>query len=240
MLSESSLKDIVKKLQTTEVNIFREYFQHLFLSNLYQFEDANKIFFKGGTALRIIYNSPRFSEDLDFTADIKLFRLKNLLEKVISKISLEGQQIKTLESKPTSGGFFAIYETIIYSIPVRIELNISLRKKQNKIISNKHLISNPFIPSYTVVALADSFLVKEKVEALLTRQKPRDFFDLYFILRNRLCINDIVPYQKHIIEVVSKQNEKSLVKELKVFLPKIYWNMLDNFIERIIFELKRI
>ena len=48
-------------------NIVREYFQHIFLGELYRLPDAGKILFKGGTALRIIYGSPRFSEDLDFS-----------------------------------------------------------------------------------------------------------------------------------------------------------------------------
>ena len=48
-------------------NIVREYFQHIFLGELYKLPDAEKLLFKGGTALRIIYGSPRFSEDLDFS-----------------------------------------------------------------------------------------------------------------------------------------------------------------------------
>jgi len=48
-------------------NIVREYFQHVFLGELYKLSNAEKLLFKGGTALRIVYGSPRFSEDLDFT-----------------------------------------------------------------------------------------------------------------------------------------------------------------------------
>lgn len=33
----------------------------------YQEKEAEAILFKGGTALRLIYQSPRFSEDLDFS-----------------------------------------------------------------------------------------------------------------------------------------------------------------------------
>ena len=48
-------------------NIVREYFQHVFLSELYKLPEAKRLLFKGGTALRIVYGSPRFSEDLDFS-----------------------------------------------------------------------------------------------------------------------------------------------------------------------------
>jgi len=60
MLSENTIKELSVKLQTTEINIAREYFQHLFLSNLYKSKDSEKLAFKGGTALRIIYGSPLF------------------------------------------------------------------------------------------------------------------------------------------------------------------------------------
>ena len=47
--------------------IYREYCQNIFLSFLYQQKKSKQLLFKGGTALRIVYNSPRYSEDLDFT-----------------------------------------------------------------------------------------------------------------------------------------------------------------------------
>ncbi|MBN1444929.1 MAG: nucleotidyl transferase AbiEii/AbiGii toxin family protein [Candidatus Omnitrophica bacterium] len=53
--------------KTTEINIAREYVQHLFLSSLYREKSSEKVLFKGGTALRIVFQSPRFSEDLDFS-----------------------------------------------------------------------------------------------------------------------------------------------------------------------------
>lgn len=240
MLSENNFKELVKKYQTTEINILREYFQHLFLSNLYQLKESEKLAFKGGTALRVIFNSPRFSGDLDFTGDIKSFHLKSLLEKVLSKIEFEGLKIKTLESKPTSGGFLVIYETEIYSLPVRVELNISLRQRHQKILTNSHLISSPFIPAYTIVALEDKALVKEKIAALLTRQKPRDFFDLYFILRNRLCVDEVIPYQMQLLKTISKQDGRFFLRELKIVLPKTHWNILTGFTKKLIGELKRI
>src|SRR3989338_1779982 len=67
MLSLESLREFTKKYQTKETNVLREYVQHLFLSSLYRFPGSERLLFKGGTALRIIYQSPRFSEDLDFT-----------------------------------------------------------------------------------------------------------------------------------------------------------------------------
>jgi predicted nucleotidyltransferase component of viral defense system len=63
MIANDALKTLATKLQTTELNVRREYFQHLFLSYFYQQPLADWIYFKGDTALRMLYNSPRFSED---------------------------------------------------------------------------------------------------------------------------------------------------------------------------------
>ena len=68
MISKETIIALACRYQTSEFpNIVREYFQHVFLSGLYQLPDAEKMLFKGGTALRIIYGSPRFSENLDFS-----------------------------------------------------------------------------------------------------------------------------------------------------------------------------
>lgn len=67
MLTLAQLRRIAQRnrigLQPQE----RDYIQHLFLYLLYSAsrrEDVG-LHFKGGTALRIVYHSPRFSEDLD-------------------------------------------------------------------------------------------------------------------------------------------------------------------------------
>jgi len=67
MLDREIIRKLALQHQTTEINIAREYVQHLFLSVFYQEPDSEKVLFKGGTALRITFQSPRFSEDLDFS-----------------------------------------------------------------------------------------------------------------------------------------------------------------------------
>ena len=68
MMTIEELEKIAREHQTPLFpNALREYFQHLFLQELYQLAGSEQMLFKGGTALRIIYGSPRFSEDLDFS-----------------------------------------------------------------------------------------------------------------------------------------------------------------------------
>ena len=68
MIENDILERIALKEQTSVFpNIVREYAQHLFLTELYRLPGSEKLLFKGGTAFRIVYGCPRFSEDLDFT-----------------------------------------------------------------------------------------------------------------------------------------------------------------------------
>lgn len=80
MISGEVLEKLATHYQTGVFpNIVREYFQHVFLSELYKLPEAEKMLFKGGTALRIVNGSPRFSEDLDFS----IVRTKRKVEGIV-------------------------------------------------------------------------------------------------------------------------------------------------------------
>lgn len=104
MISGETIKKLAQKYQTTELNIEREYFQHLFLSYFYQQKGSEKIYFKGGTALRLIYQSPRFSEDLDFSSSLKNIPvIEKMVIGTLSEIEREGIEAEIKEAKKTSG-----------------------------------------------------------------------------------------------------------------------------------------
>jgi predicted nucleotidyltransferase component of viral defense system len=50
-------------LQSFKRNIFREYLQYKILAVIFTSNYGSKLSFLGGTALRIIHNNNRFSED---------------------------------------------------------------------------------------------------------------------------------------------------------------------------------
>ena len=49
--------------------VLREYLQVLILKVLYKTEAGRKLYFTGGTYLRLAHGTKRFSEDLDFNTD---------------------------------------------------------------------------------------------------------------------------------------------------------------------------
>lgn len=185
MISDDAIKTIAIKQQTTELNIRREYFQHLFLSYFYQQPKTEKIFFKGGTALRILFHSPSFSEDLDFSSTLQNIKtLEGMVIETLHAIEREGIHTDIQEAKKTSGGYLAIIQCKAKGYSVAIQLEISIRQK--KMIGEVSTIVSDLVPSYTLIHLLLSQLIEEKLQALLTRKKARDFYDTYFILRANL------------------------------------------------------
>lgn len=237
MISNESIKTIAKKYQTTELNVRREYFQHLFLSYFYQQPHSDKIFFKGGTALRILYNSPRFSEDLDFSAtmsDIKA--IETSIVSTLEEIEREGVDTNIQEAKMTSGGYLAIISFVINHLTTSIQLEISLREKKKK--GEAATIASDFMPSYTLMHLKKEDLIKEKIQALLSRKKPRDFYDVYFLLRANL----VMVKERALLSKVSqelKNTRISFEKELKLFLPKNHQMIIKNLKSALEREIKR-
>ena len=237
MLTFSQLRELAIKKQTTELNVRREYVQHLFLSSFYQQPAAGIIFFKGGTALRLIYGSPRFSEDLDFsTPNTNIPDIEDTIQNTMTQISREGLNTELIESKKTTGGYLAIIRFQIAEEKVILQIEMSFRDKstQGEVIT----IANDFIPPYTIMGLKKEQIVKQKIQALIMRQKPRDYYDLYFILRANL----LPPQEKKVLPQILKLVAKthlSFDKELKQFLPKSHVILVKDFKSTLEKEIRR-
>lgn len=237
MLPSDKLREFAVKKQTTELNIRREYSQHVFLSYFYQKAQSEKIFFKGGTALRFFHNSPRFSQDLDFsTSGSDISTIETIIQNTLIEIGREGIKTNIVESKKTTGGYLAIIEFLLGETKVAIQIEISFRDKDAQ--GEVTTIVNDFIPAYTIIGLAQKQLVRQKIQALLSRKKPRDFYDLYFILRSNLLPPKERGILLQILRVLNRVNI-SFSKELKQFLPKSHWALIKNFKSALEREIKK-
>jgi predicted nucleotidyltransferase component of viral defense system len=237
VLSQVILKKLTGDFRTSESNVLREYLQHLLLSYLYQHDKSSELAFKGGTAFRILFGSPRFSEDLDFSCNLGSYPIKILLNETLPCLEREGIAWSAVESKTTSGGYFARYHLNLHGQTIPIEFNISLR---DKIIAEPILVASPFIPAYQCMTLPLERLVWEKIDALLRRKKPRDFFDLYFLLRERRGIEEIVRHKKKLLSLTELLDVRHLKEELRLFLPTTQHALLNHFQNILLSELRRL
>lgn len=238
MLETGTIQQLATRDQTTTLNIAREYCQHLFLSAFYQHKAADRVLFKGGTALRIIYGSPRFSEDLDFSGfGVQKSTVEELITETLSTIERVGIRLDIEEAKTTSGGYLGIIHSRFLDYHVETHLEISLRQRR-PIKPAMTLIAGDFLPAYTLLHLPQELLIEEKLSALLERGKPRDFYDLYFLLRKGL----LPPGQRSVLkQVLAKlaRLQAGALQELRQFLPRDHQAIMKDFRATLERELRR-
>lgn len=236
MVDQRQIGRFATKYQTSELNVMREYLQHLFLSYFYQLPQTSGIYFKGGTALRIVYHSVRFSEDLDFnTNQENVPEIEDCLLEVLGKIEKENIQTNLQEAKTTTGGYLSTLDFVLFGKTIPIKIEISFRDKENK--GAVVTITPDLTVDYTIVVLEEEQLLSEKMRALLSRKKARDFYDLYFILRKQLPI----PQKKTVLSEALNALRSSDINfevELKQFLPKSHWAIIRDFRQTLEREIK--
>ena len=232
MLNSENLKEFIKKYQTGQRNIVREYIQNLFLGELYKITGSEKLLFKGGTALRLAYSSPRFSEDLDFTGQgiHRNNEIDDLFIAALAGVEKAGIDIYFKEAKPTTGGYLGLIHYDVYDVSEDMKFEVSLRKGR-PLKGELITISSEFIPPYVIMQIPPEELVSGKMAALLSRQKPRDYYDLYFMLRNQ-ALNKLVDKQKMKEVSINLKTERiDFKKELMVLLPASHQMILKDFKE---------
>ena len=205
IINKNYFEEIVVKTGFARPLLLKDYYLTLIL---YLIKDVNGIYFKGGTALnKIFLNHARLSEDIDFT----LTRNEKEVKKEIWKVLLKSGLFNDITEGKSVEGFARLivkYHSELGEGEIFIDLNqrgtLILPFKTNKI---NHFYSS-FIPEFSIKTLAKEELIAEKVRATITRNKPRDHFDVYQIIHSNMPIN---------IELVKKKclasgDEFSIIK----------------------------
>lgn len=236
---------IVKKARDSKIDnitIEREYWQLLILQRLFTVKAAKNLFFKGGTAIRFLLGSFRFSEDLDFTATLKIAVLKKLLldmfdyfmKNTASNLEFKEEKIPAT-FQDVSIRYRFLFKPRITQQKTSIRIDISLREKP---LTREHLVLTPFdypiSPYPLVVHLSYEEIMAEKIRALFIRGKPRDLFDLWFLLSKKIRLReDLIKKKfklypklsyskKKLKDTILSFDRQELKRDLNQFLPENY------------------
>jgi len=240
MISPEEIKQLSTRYQTSPLTVAREYAQHCFLSEFYKIKDSNRLLFKGGTALRLIYQSPRYSEDLDFTGvnNITYPAIEDVLIGTLKNLTAWGFEIELKEAKKTTGGYLAKMDLSFSGFRFQVKIEISFRKRRQKSRGVVSRIKNEYIPHYDIYHLPLEEIVAGKISALLTRAKSRDWYDLYFFLHSRMLETEHKKLLPEILEKL-KNSKTDFKKELKTFLPRSHQMILKDFKKTLTQEIKK-
>jgi len=252
MITDYEIEELSAKFKIDGFTIIREYLQLLFLRYLYSLKDAERLYFKGGTAIHFFYGSFRFSEDLDFTSALPPKKLPGLLAQTMKLLQseVEGLELKDIQKKKNS-----LTGSIKYSKgkahPLNIRLDFSFREKPiTKIVAP---IETPFpIAAYPlVIHLSAEEILAEKIRAVLSRGKGRDVFDIWFLLSKGISVKRNYIEKKmrwykmtfsgeKLIKAIESFKEKELRDDLGKFLPKDYRPFIRDLKGEVLKKLKAV
>lgn len=212
-------ENLARELRIDVIQVVREFWEIIILKGLFDSPEGKFLIFKGGTVLRLVYSSPRFSEDLDFSliSDRLKEKFNSLVKKIISPYP--ELTITDLEEKYyTYLGEIKITQDFLPS-PFRIKIEISKRRERGY-KSELAVITSPVSTVQCLGRVATlEQLYKDKFTCLKERAKPKDIFDLWYISHKLKKV-----YRPETILIPKRE----LVRELRKFLPKEFWPVIDK------------
>jgi len=239
--------------------ILQEHFQKAVLATFSRLNAFQHIVFQGGTALRLFYGNPRFSEDLDFVKNTVnssfdfaeyLKKLPFILEPQFPFLKTITTQLQKHDENLKRGYLMTTSDEPLQRIRLHIELaNVPSHQSTLKILPYP-----PLQPAIRVETSTEIFA--DKLLALGCRDyiKGRDLWDVYYLKTEKQIsppwalvwqkTKDYHTTRKVVqaqLQKVRAQLEKEgthiLSSELKRFLPPTVYVSYQNMFNDIIFQI---
>mgnify|MGYP001597635884 CR=1 FL=1 len=223
-------------LRPFKKNLLREYLQYKILEIIFASPQGLKMAFLGGTALRIIYEQPRFSEDLDFdNFGLSELEFTDLSHTVRQGLEREGLVV---EIKQTMKGAFRcniklpgiLFAEDLSPLPQeKILIQIDTAPHDFVYEADVKLI-NKFDVITDVRTTPLDIILAQKIYAIFGRKraKGRDFFDVLFLfgrtrpnykyLKQKLEIGNAQILKEKLLEKVNTLDMKALARDVAPFL----------------------
>jgi len=166
-----------------------EYLQYELLDSLFKDAAASELSFIGGTAIRILHDSPRFSEDLDFdNFGLSFARFESLLKTACRDMEHKGFLI---EYHLVEKGAWHCYIRFPQALSAaglspdakqKILIRIDSEEKE-RLYEPRKVFLNKFAVYRQILAAPASILLAQKMLTILyrKREKGRDIFDVSFL-----------------------------------------------------------
>lgn len=173
-------------------NVLREYLQHVILRGLFDRSFLQTFVFHGGTALRVLYDLPRFSEDLDFHLqeagdELDLGQLRNTFAE---RLFQQGYDVSlSVRTDRTVQHAFVKFAGLLHEIGIsphedeKVQIKIEVDTNPPNGFEYETSQVNEYVP-FVVHHHDPSTFLAGKLHALFQREytKGRDLFDLNFYL----------------------------------------------------------
>ncbi len=223
MLSLEDLRRCSAELKIDRERIAREYYELLVLNELSTKAWSRNLIFKGDTALRLAYGSPRFSDDLDFSYNkpVRANEILTFTREIAAKFNLNMRDSQ--EKRETILVEFNIRQMYI---PQAFRLKLEISKRRSKALQYElKLLRSPVSPFEVLfnVQTLESIL-DEKLNAIQERDEPRDVFDIWYVCKK---------LDKPIPAIEREIDTRKLKQTLNKYLPKHRHYIVDEITKEI-------
>ena len=241
MISREELKEYAGSSGLSLYQQEKDYLLKLFLFNYYNSsEDA---VFKGGTCIKYLFGLNRFSEDLDFTLKTNPKKFQKQVALTLKKIRKIGIENNFKKQELFRDAFTCeisfkgpLYNNEKHSLnKIRIDAGkrrgIKLKPKWELIESNY-----PETPkNFLVLALNEEEILAEKISALLSRNKGRDLYDVWFLLKKGVKLKPKLVDRKLLSRKLKFPSEKEYNRDLEKLTSKVipYKQVIEEVKKRI-------
>jgi predicted nucleotidyltransferase component of viral defense system len=170
-------------------SVLKEYIQYELLESIFKTKDSVNLSFIGGTAIRIIYGSYRFSEDLDFdNFGLSFNDFKKILDLTVKDMSLKGFNVEFRFVEKDAFHCYVKFPSMLYDFGLSSHINekILIRidtVKKKKIIDPEPVFLNKFGIYKKILVNPANIILSQKLITALNRktQKGRDFYDISYL-----------------------------------------------------------
>ncbi len=169
--------------------------QNLILKEIYTIDD--KLVFKGGTALELVYGLDRFSADLDFNTNIEnIAEINSAIEALDSRV-MHVENDWGAEIKRSRIMHVYVLDFFSELIGTRLAVKIDAVFDKCAVEPKRKTISVEGSP-LTMPVMDEAEILAEKAIAIMNekRNQPRDLYDLKFLLTKNTPIDLHLIYLK--------------------------------------------
>ena len=151
---------------------------------------SDKLIFRGGTCIKKVFypDETRFSEDIDLMglnieeAGLFMRSVNKLVGMNLGVTSFDSTEVQYSNER---GLDFMLYYTSVLQQKDHISFNLSTAYPMER-IQKRAVIVEPYLQiNPSILTLGIKEILAEKTRALLQRRKPRDLFDVWFLIKNK-------------------------------------------------------
>ena len=206
--------------------IIREYLQTKILEIIYYEKISSKVFFVGGTSLRLLRDLNRFSEDLDFdTVDVTSALIDVLVKRIHERLKGENIEVELYKNVTKKKAYYELrFKDLLFELKIstnkdeKLKIKLDFEKfwqgqeKEVVLLKRYGFLAN-------VITLSQSQILVQKLLAYIKREQtqPRDLYDIVWLLSRGVKLDlNFIKENRLNLNILSLAKDKFIKEKRKL------------------------